>query len=228
MSVDWRNFIAIFITGVILLSFAAVIPLYPQSITSQLQNNLNSGQLSKEDAYAQQGSLTWWNLAQKNTYEPLSSIINSAGMLTLALSIFYACFAVIYSLSQNKFIKEMDSPRKRVEKETFLERSLSKGERVQSQVEPVPKDANVGLVDTNQRLEKQKAKEDLRKEYGNGEPPTALWYLAPFLFGLIGGLVGYVGTKEQDKELAESLLIFGIIWTFLLGIIYWFFIGSLF
>jgi hypothetical protein len=45
------------------------------------------------------------------------------------------------------------------------------------------------------------------------EKPTSLWYLVPFFFGIIGGLVAYVGVKERDKEMAQTLLVFGILWT---------------
>lgn len=45
------------------------------------------------------------------------------------------------------------------------------------------------------------------------EKPTALWYLVPFLFGILGGVVAYVATKEEDKEMADRLLGFGVIWT---------------
>jgi hypothetical protein len=56
------------------------------------------------------------------------------------------------------------------------------------------------------------------------EKPTVLWYLVPFFFGLPGGLVGYVGTKDRDENMAQSLLIFGIIWSvilFLVALVFW-------
>ena len=50
--------------------------------------------------------------------------------------------------------------------------------------------------------------------------PTALWYLLPFLFGIIGGIVAYVGVKDEDTEMANSLLIFSLVWTIVLFLIY--------
>ena len=60
------------------------------------------------------------------------------------------------------------------------------------------------------------------------EKPSALWYLVPFLFGIIGGIVGYLGTKERDKGTADSLLIFGVVWTVILVIFYWVILAALF
>lgn len=120
MSIDWRNFVVIFVIGIVLISVAAAIPLYPKSIISQLQNNLSSGQLSTQETYAQQGSLTWWKLTLNQTYEPLSSIINSAGLLTLVLSGIYACFALFYNLKTSKFKKEKDFSNETVSKKEIL------------------------------------------------------------------------------------------------------------
>jgi len=46
--------------------------------------------------------------------------------------------------------------------------------------------------------------------------PSELWYLAPFFLGIIGGLVGYVAVKDDDKGMANNLLIFGIVMTVVL------------
>jgi hypothetical protein len=43
--------------------------------------------------------------------------------------------------------------------------------------------------------------------------PTGLWYLAPILFGLVGGIVAFAGTIKRDKEMAVCLLAVGIIST---------------
>jgi len=45
----------------------------------------------------------------------------------------------------------------------------------------------------------------------NIEKPTALWYLVPFFFGIIGGLIGYVATKDEDENMAFGLLVFGML-----------------
>jgi len=48
----------------------------------------------------------------------------------------------------------------------------------------------------------------------------ALWYLLPFLFGIIGGIIAYVGVKDEETEMADSLLIFGIVWSIYLFLVY--------
>lgn len=57
--------------------------------------------------------------------------------------------------------------------------------------------------------------------------PSALWYLVPFFFGIIGGIVGYVGTKDEDQGMADGLLFFGIVWTIVVGLLYWAMLASL-
>ena len=57
--------------------------------------------------------------------------------------------------------------------------------------------------------------------------PTSLWYLVPFFFGIIGGIVGYVGVKDEDRGMADSLLVFGFFWTIILVIAYWIILGAI-
>lgn len=55
-------------------------------------------------------------------------------------------------------------------------------------------------------------------EWVRGEP-TQLWWLVPFFFGIIGGIVAYVGVRSDDEDMAFNLLMFGIVWTVILSII---------
>jgi hypothetical protein len=57
-------------------------------------------------------------------------------------------------------------------------------------------------------------------EYYSVEKPSSAWYLVPFLFGLIGGIIGYVGTKDRDEDMAWGLLVFGIVCSFFWGFIF--------
>lgn len=43
--------------------------------------------------------------------------------------------------------------------------------------------------------------------------PSSAWYLVPFFLGIIGGLLGYIAVKAEDKELANGLLALGIVMT---------------
>lgn len=43
---------------------------------------------------------------------------------------------------------------------------------------------------------------------------TGWWYLVPLFFGILGGLVGYVAVKDEDKHMADTLLLIGILVTF--------------
>jgi hypothetical protein len=53
------------------------------------------------------------------------------------------------------------------------------------------------------------------------ESVSRIWYLVPFFFGIIGGLIAYVGTRDRDKDIAGKLLIFGILWNLVWLVISW-------
>jgi len=44
------------------------------------------------------------------------------------------------------------------------------------------------------------------------ERVSRLYYLLPILFGAVGGVIGYFLVKKKNKEIAEKLLIIGLIW----------------
>ena len=43
-----------------------------------------------------------------------------------------------------------------------------------------------------------------------GVKPPKVWYLAPLFLGLLGGLIGYVAVKDEDRNMATDLLWLGI------------------
>lgn len=58
--------------------------------------------------------------------------------------------------------------------------------------------------------------------------PTSLWYLVPIFFGFLGGLIGYVGVKDDDKEMADMLLALGVIVTIIAVFVVWWAVYALF
>lgn len=58
------------------------------------------------------------------------------------------------------------------------------------------------------------------------EKPSALWYLVPFFFGILGGLIGYVGVKDEDPIMAFNLLKVGIVMTFVNTLVLWWLFSS--
>jgi hypothetical protein len=53
----------------------------------------------------------------------------------------------------------------------------------------------------------------------------------PFLFGIVGGIVGYTFTKKHDRAMANNLLYFGALWTLivvLVGfVVYWYYLSRI-
>jgi hypothetical protein len=45
------------------------------------------------------------------------------------------------------------------------------------------------------------------------ERVSNVWYLVPFFFGIIGGVVAWLDTKEHDSRKAGYFLVFGLVWT---------------
>ena len=62
--------------------------------------------------------------------------------------------------------------------------------------------------------------EETQYRHHNGSASQA-WYLVPFFFGILGGIVAYVGVKDDDRDMADNLLLFGILWTFALIVLGW-------
>jgi hypothetical protein len=77
---------------------------------------------------------------------------------------------------------------------------------------------------TIQRLPTYEESLGISHEYAPAETiaaglPSRAWYLIPFLFGIIGGLIAYVGTRDRDKDMATKLLLFSLIWSIVLFLI---------
>jgi hypothetical protein len=51
--------------------------------------------------------------------------------------------------------------------------------------------------------------------------PTKWGYLAPLFFGLLGGLIGYLGVKDEDRDIALNFLVFGFFVTLVQMLLIW-------
>ncbi|HLB71703.1 MAG TPA: zinc ribbon domain-containing protein [Candidatus Methanoperedens sp.] len=56
-----------------------------------------------------------------------------------------------------------------------------------------------------------------------GSNPSGAWYLVPFFFGILGGIIGYFAMRDKNKGMANNLLIVGIVssifwWIILAGL----------
>lgn len=53
------------------------------------------------------------------------------------------------------------------------------------------------------------------------EEVSSAWYLVPFFFGIIGGLIAWLVNKDRDPKKARNFLIFGLVWTIVLIFVIW-------
>lgn len=58
------------------------------------------------------------------------------------------------------------------------------------------------------------------------EEVSDTWYIVPFFFGVIGGLIAWVANKDRNPVKARNFLIFGIFWSIVLVIIAWILIAA--
>jgi len=77
------------------------------------------------------------------------------------------------------------------------------------------------LIDRTVAPIKSELKREILKEPERRTKPSAAWYLVPLLLGLLGGIIGYFAVKDQNRDMANSLLNVGIIMTFIDIIFIW-------
>jgi len=60
---------------------------------------------------------------------------------------------------------------------------------------------------------------------GETRKHTRAWYVVPLLLGIVGGIIGYIVIKDDDKKMATNLLITGTVMMFVVpivgGLIFW-------
>lgn len=94
-------------------------------------------------------------------------------------------------------------------------------------------EGNMGLVRSGKEVsvseEERKLLTEPKSSYPYHAPskPTGWWYLVPFFFGILGGLVAYIGVRDQDRDMATNLLAFSIFITIIDVILTWFFLISI-
>ena len=243
-----KDFTVLFVLGVAILVTGLLVILYFNSNIDSLRIQLQGTGLTTAQRTVLQRSLNSWQLDKTSLVEPFSYIVIVTGSMIMLFSVIYS-FLAIYRQKLEVLKQEIG------EKAPINEKPIVEVPKVEAVPDSIN---NLLIADIQQSQPKMKLSEDEKivvvldepyiapisqqtqtwrdKPFEEYEPrrqyqyekPSAWWYLAPFLFGIIGGLLGYVATKDDDKDMADSLLIFGALWTLLLGIIYWILIGSLF
>ena len=58
------------------------------------------------------------------------------------------------------------------------------------------------------------------------EEVSNAWYLVPFFFMIIGGVIAWFVNKDRDPKKAQNFLIFGFLWSAVVSIIYVLFVAA--
>jgi len=60
------------------------------------------------------------------------------------------------------------------------------------------------------------------------QPTSGAWWLLPFFFFIVGGIIAFAVVRPKNKGKANGLLVFGIIWTIIWSIIWYAYFYALF
>jgi len=75
--------------GILLLTIGIGLWLYTDSVTRGLEQLLNNPNLTEQQRWAYEGSLQWWKTAKKTTYDPISIILVTIGLVAIEYTIIY-------------------------------------------------------------------------------------------------------------------------------------------
>jgi hypothetical protein len=85
-----------------------------------------------------------------------------------------------------------------------------------------------GAVGTDQSVSAEKRWDytGTSPTYTSSYSASAWWWLLPLFFGFFGGIISYVALRNEDSESADKMLIFGVVWSFVLFLLTYFYIIS--
>jgi hypothetical protein len=214
--------VALFLIGILVCFLGYSFVWIPQTTINGLNVQLNHAAPSQRQSI--ENLILSYNIDVITIYQPMSIFLFITGGTFLTLAIVLA----IYRLTK-KETTEKDNIQESTAPSDFpqIDTSVKVGAALRNY------NRQQYLDMEKSRLSSIKIEPDFeetyhKETYRTNDKPTRLWFLVPLLFGFIGGLIGYVGTKNEDSELAGSLLLFGIVWSVILLFIGWAMMPSLF
>lgn len=83
---------AIFWTGTLLLITGAALWLYTGSVIQNHEQLLKNPDLTSEERWRYEGSLQWWRTAKTATYDPLSIVLITIGVVAIEYTFLHAIY----------------------------------------------------------------------------------------------------------------------------------------
>jgi len=97
MSQQNNRFKILFFVGAVILVIGLIFQWYPTSVIEGLTQRLKESNLSQDEINKLQGALNSWKVWQLTTFQPLSSILFSVGIIIIVYAVVSGAFFVASS-----------------------------------------------------------------------------------------------------------------------------------
>jgi hypothetical protein len=100
-----NNLKYIFAAGAVILVVGLVLSWYPSSVIGGLETRLNQSGLSQNEINTDQGALNSWQIWQITTFQPLSNVFITIGLIVMVYSVIAGIFSIA---SSRKVVKKTE------------------------------------------------------------------------------------------------------------------------
>ncbi len=189
------------------------------ALDSEIRGLMNKGRTREEAIRELYSTDTPW------TYSPTTPSSDSMQEKATAEDT-----AVLWQIAKLK--EKIDSLTTLFSNGKISEETYTRGvKRIEENIGRLQQEHKIPIVERRERASasisrypRYDSREEIYEDRHYHGSPDRVWYLVPFFFGILGGIVAYVAVKDDAPEMADNLLAFGIFWTVVLFILGWVFL----